>query len=273
MWSADNAPVPTAMNTALQTAMAHAESVVGKENVASHPKGATLVGHPKGTTLLVPAAAWHALHMRVDDLQTQNVTLAKEQAECTRYLKAFLKMEHHRRERAATRLQAAARGMLSRKRHPRRTRRSQSHTAPMRSLRLSPSQLHVSRAAAAAPRQRRIVTLEARSCTLLQAAARGAIVRTRLSALLAGRRACTRLQAAARGMLSRGRHAHALEKHRWSLRFTTLESALQQERRARKAQEAALRKLWADVAALTQALASVAPAREAPGADGLGRLS
>ena len=249
-------------------AMAQLEPVVGKENVASHSKGAALVEHSNGTTLLVPAAAWHALHMRVDDLQTQNVTLAKEQAECTRYLKAFLKMEHHRRERAATRLQAAARGMLSRKRHPRRTRRSQSHTAPMSSLRLSPSQLHVSRAAAAVPRQRRIVTLEARSCTLLQAAARGALVRARRAALLSGRRAATRLQAAARGMLSRGRHAHALEKHRWSLRFTTLESALQQERRARKAQEAALRKLWADVAALTQALASVAPTREAPGADG-----
>ena len=246
------------------------EPVVGKENVASHSKGAALVEHSNGTTLLVPAAAWHALHMRVDDLQTQNVTLAKEQAECTRYLKAFLKMEHHRRERAATRLQAAARGMLSRKRHPWRTRRSQSqsHTAPMSSLRLSPSQLHVSRAAAAAPRERRIVTLEARSCTLLQAAARGALVRARHAALLAGRRAATRLQAAARGMLSRRRHAYALEKHRWSLRFTTLESALQQERRARKAQEAALRKLWADVAALTQALASVAPTREAPGADG-----
>ena len=249
-------------------AMAQLEPVVGKENVASHSKGAALVEHSNGTTLLVPAAAWHALHMRVDDLQTQNVTLAKEQAECTRYLKAFLKMEHHRRERAATRLQAAARGMLSRKRHPRRTRRSQSHTAPMSSLRLSPSQLHVSRAAAAVPRQRRIVTLEARSCTLLQAAARGALVRARHAALLAGRRAATRLQAAARGMLSRRRHAYALEKHRWSLRFTTLESALQQERRARKAQEAALRKLWADVAALTQALASVAPTREAPGADG-----
>ena len=244
------------------------EPVVGKENVASHSKGAALVEHSNGTTLLVPAAAWHALHMRVDDLQTQNVTLAKEQAECTRYLKAFLKMEHHRRERAATRLQAAARGMLSRKRHPRRTRRSQSHTAPMSSLRLSPSQLHVSRAAAAVPRQRRIVTLEARSCTLLQAAARGALVRARHAALLAGRRAATRLQAAARGMLSRRRHAYALEKHRWSLRFTTLESALQQKRRARKAQEAALRKLWADVAALTQALASVAPTREAPSADG-----
>ena len=51
-----------------------------------------------------------------------------------------------------------------------------------------------------------------------------------------------------------------------------LESALQQERRARTAQEAALRKLWADVAALTAALASVDPSREAPGADGrLGR--
>ena len=42
-------------------------SLVGKENVASHSKSATLVEHPKGTTLLVPAAAWHALHMRVDD--------------------------------------------------------------------------------------------------------------------------------------------------------------------------------------------------------------
>jgi len=73
-------------------------------------------------------------------------------------------------------------------------------------------------------------------------------------------------------MLSRGRHAHALEKHRWSLRFASLESALQQERRARKAQEAALRKLWADVAALTAGLASVDLSREAPGADGrLGR--
>ena len=153
---------------------------VGKENIAIHSKGATPLEHPnQSTTLLVPAAAWHALHMRIDDLQAQNITLAKEQTECSRYLKAFLKMEHHRRERASTRLQAAARGMLSRR-----------------------------------------------------------------------------------------RHAHALEKHRWSLRFTTLESALQQERRARKAQEAALRKLWADVAALTQALASVAPTREAPGADG-----
>ena len=243
--------------------------ITGKENVASSCKGATApaphLSCPKDTTLLVPAAAWHALHMRVDFLQAQNATLAKEQAECTRYLKAFLKLEHHRRERAATRLQAAARGMLSRKRHPRRTRRSQSRPAP---LRLSPSRLHASRAAVAAPRQRRIVTLEARSCTLLQAAARGALVRARHAALLAGRRAATRLQAAARGMLSRRRHAHALEKHRWSLRFTTLESALQQERRARKAQEAALRKLWADVAALTQALASVAPTREPPSADG-----
>jgi hypothetical protein len=116
------------------------------------------------------------------------------------------------------------------------------------------------------------VTLEARSCILLQAAARGALVRARRAALLAERRAAIRLQAAARGMLSRGRHAHALEKHRWSLRFASLESALQQERRARTAQEAALRKLWADVAALTAALASVDPSREAPGADGrLGR--
>ena len=247
----------------------------GKENVASSCKGATLahapaphLACPKGTTLLVPAAAWHALHMRVDDLQAQNATLAKEQAECTRYLKAFLKLEHHRRERAATRLQAAARGMLSRKRHPRRTRRSQIQPTP---LRLSPSRLHVSRAAVAAPRQRRIVTLEARSCTLLQAAARGALVRARHAALVAERRAAVRLQAAARGMLSRGRHAHALEKHRWSLRFASLESALQQERRARKAQEAALRKLWEDVGALTAALASVDPSREAPGGDGLGR--
>lgn len=120
--------------------------ITGKENVASSCKGDTApaphLSCPKGTTLLVPAAAWHALHMRVDDLQAQNATLAKEQAECTRYLKAFLKLEHHRRERAATRLQAAARGMLSRKRHPRRTRRSQSRPTP---LRLSPSRLHASR--------------------------------------------------------------------------------------------------------------------------------
>ena len=54
--------------------------------------------------------------------------------------------------------------------------------------------------------------------------------------------------------------------------FARLESALQQERRARKAQEAALRKLREDVGALTAALASVDPSREAPGADGrLGR--
>ena len=96
---------------------------------------------------------------------------------------------------------------------------------------------------------------------------RGALVRARHAALVAERRAAVRLQAAARGMLSRGRHAHALEKHRWSLRFASLESALQQERRARKAQEAALRKLWEDVGALTAALASVDPSREAPGAD------
>ena len=116
------------------------------------------------------------------------------------------------------------------------------------------------------------MTLEARSCTLLKAAARGALVRARRAALLAERRAAIRLQAAARGMLSRGRHAHALEKHGWSLRFASLESALQQERRARTAQEAALRKLWADVAALTAALASVDPSCEASGADGrLGR--
>ena len=90
--------------------------ITGKENVASSGKGATLahapahhLSCPKGTTLLVPAAAWHALHMRVDDLQAQNATLAKEQAECSRYLKAFLKLEHHRRERAAFLLSEALR--------------------------------------------------------------------------------------------------------------------------------------------------------------------
>ena len=251
--------------------VAQAEPVVGKENIASHSKGTTLLEHPKGTTLLVPAAAWHALHMRIDDLQAQNITLAREQTECTRYLKAFLKMEHHRRERASTRLQAAIRGMLSRRRHPQPAVWSQSHPAPLCSVWLSPSELHVSAGWAAPLRQRRIRTLEARSCTLLQAAARGTLVRARHASLLTGRRAVTRLQAAARGMLSRGRHARALEKHRWSLRFTTLESALQHERRARKAQEAALRKLWADVAVMreTLALASVAPAQECPpGSDG-----
>ena len=243
---------------------------VGKENIAIHSKGATPLEHPnQSTTLLVPAAAWHALHMRIDDLQAQNITLAKEQTECSRYLKAFLKMEHHRRERASTRLQAAARGMLSRRQHPRPAKRS---AAPLSSVRLSPDQPHVSRVAAAAPRQRRVLSPEAHSCRLLQAAARGTLVRVRHASLVRGRRAATRLQAAARGMLSRRRHARALETHRWSRRFTTLEAALQQERRARKAQEAALRKLWDDVALLTQTLElalppPVAPPRESPDAD------
>ena len=45
-----------------------------------------------------------------------------------------------------------------------------------------------------------------------------------------------------------------MSQHRSELRITTLEGALQQERKARKAQEAALRKLWADVALLTEKL-------------------
>ena len=67
------------------------------------------------------------------------------------------------------------------------------------------------------------------------------------------------LQAAARGMRSRVRHSRALEQHRWSLRFCALEAALQQERRARKGQEAALRKLWSDVALVSQALLPSVP--------------
>ena len=230
-----------------------------KENLVAHPSAPG-----KNGTLLVPAAAWHALHMRFDDLQAQNVKLAKEQQECARYLKAFLKIEHHRRERASTRLQATIRGMIARKHHPLPKRRRAAH------LPLSREQIHVSRAVAPGPpRQRRVLSLEVRSCVMLQAAARGVLVRARLASLHRHMKAATRLQATIRGMRSRARHSRALERHRWSLRFSTLETALHQERRARKAQEAALRKLWSDVALLTQTLLPAGPAAagESPRAD------
>lgn len=205
-------------------------SAEGKEN-ASVPAKA----------LLVPAAAWQALHMRVDELQTQQV-------ETTRYLRAFLKMEYERRGRAATRLQAAVRGALARKRHP--IRRSRVGRPLIRTT----TQLHVSSSVVVDPHDRRAHTLEEWACVRLQATCRAHLVRSRYGVFRRQTSAATALQAIARGRSARHRHGAALSQHRSELRITTLEGALQQERKARKAQEAALRKLWADVALLTEKL-------------------
>lgn len=201
----------------------------GKENASVPTK-----------TLLVPAAAWQALHMRVDELQTQ-------QAETTRYLRAFLKMEYERRGRAATRLQAAVRGALARKRHPIR------RPSAGRTLIRTAAQLHVSSTVVDA-RDRKAHTLEGWACVRLQATCRAHLVRSRFAVFRRQASATTKLQAVARGRGTRRRHGAALAQHRSELRITALEGALQQERKARKAQEAALRKLWADVALLNEKL-------------------
>eukprot|EP00966_Prymnesium_polylepis_P270474 6248255-Prymnesium_polylepis.1 len=61
-----------------------------------------------GAVLLVPAAAWHALEEQVAQLKAQ-------QSETRQYIKHSLKVEYARRERACVRIQAAARGRLSRR--------------------------------------------------------------------------------------------------------------------------------------------------------------
>lgn len=191
-------------------------------------------------TLLVPAAAWQALHMRVDELQTQ-------QAETTRYLRAFLKMEYERRGRAATRLQAAVRGALARRRHPIK------HACARGTFIRTAAQLHVSSTVVDA-RDRKAHTLEGWACMRLQATCRAHIVRSRYAVFRRQASAATTMQAVARGHGTRRRHGSALAQHRSELRITALEDALQQERKARKAQEVVLRKLWADVALLTEKL-------------------
>ena len=200
------------------------------------------------STLCVPAAAWHALHLRLDDLQAQHSKLQAQHAETNRFLRSFLKLEYRRRERASTRLQAVARGMIARRRHrlPIK-RRPLEHS--LRSF-TGPEQLHVS--SVAGTQRRQILSLEIRSCLRLQAAARGHIVRSRRAALVRRSKAASIITSVTVGWLTRKRHGAALELHRHSLRIAALTVELQQERRTRKAQEAALRKLWQDVATLSQ---------------------
>ncbi|KAL1525989.1 hypothetical protein AB1Y20_020814 [Prymnesium parvum] len=82
---------------------------------------------------------------------------------------------------------------------------------------------------------------------LLQAAARGRLVRSRVATWRRQHTAATALQARARGKRTRRRWAGAVERRRVASRLARLEGRQEAEGRMREDLEAAIRKLWRDV--------------------------
>ena len=203
--------------------------------------------------LVVPASAWYELQATVKELK-------RSLSESKRYSKAVLRLEYQRRERAARRVQAAARGFMARctpaGREVGRRMRSRPWLAPL------PECAHVTATAfRAAPQRGTDVTwiLQTAACLRISAVARGALVRQRLRRYRRQHAAAARVQAVSRGAAARRAHAHARSQH---VRLLALERTVAAETRARRALEAALRTLWQDFGALREALA--AGAKEAP---------
>ena len=186
-------------------------------------------------SLLVPAEAWHAMEAQLAELRA-------ETSECRRFLRAHLRLEHNKRNSAATRLQAAWRRHSAIAHHPRGRRLARWRTWRRSRLLLTPARLHVSRPP--------VVLFEAvaRRLVPVQALARGFLVRRRAAAFLTQQAAARSLQAMARGRQSRQRHAllvrSARRAARLEARVASLADELERERRARQLHEKALRRLW-----------------------------
>ena len=189
---------------------------------------------PPGS-LLVPAEAWHAMEAQLAELRA-------ETSECKRFLRAHLRLEHNKRNSAATRLQAAWRRHSAIAHHPRGRRLARWRTWRRSRLLLTPARLHVSRPP--------VVLFEAvaRRLVPVQALARGFLVRRRAAAFLTQQAAARSLQAMARGRQSRQRNAllvrSARRAARLEARVASLADELERERRARQIHEKALRRLW-----------------------------
>jgi hypothetical protein len=175
-------------------------------------------------------------------MEAQLAELRAETSECRRFLRAHLRLEHNKRNSAATRLQAAWRRHSAIAHHPRGRRLARWRTWRRSRLLLTPARLHVSRPP--------VVLFEAvaRRLVPVQALARGFLVRRRAAAFLTQQAAARSLQAMARGRQSRQRHAllvrSARRAARLEARVASLADELERERRARQLHEKALRRLW-----------------------------
>ena len=218
----------------------HAAFMGNKENASTH-----------ATTLVVPAAAWHAM-------QAQLAALQDSQQETKAYLRATLRLEHKKRERSASRLQAAWRGAYLRSWHPLACR-----LARWRAMRSRQRSLCISRCHLAAPPLPPATAGLARpvvvALRVLQRCARGFVVRRRVARWRAQTAAARRVQAAARGWRSRRRHGAALQQSRLAARVARLEKQLEAERRTRVLHEQFLRRLGEAV----KGLAARAPPADA----------
>ena len=201
---------------------------------------ATKASDTSGPVLLVPSSAWRAMELQISTLQEQ-------QAESSRFLRCHLKMEFVRRERAAVRMQAFCRGLLARRQPIVASLRRQWH-AQLHWLLLSSNRLHVSVPAS-------VLGGNATSMNrrLLQAVARGMLVRRRVSIWFRQHKAALVLQASVRGQQTRRSTSGALERRRLLRHVQILEGKLSREATMREDLEAAMRKLWNDVYPLVAA--------------------
>ena len=188
-------------------------------------------------TLVVPAAAWHALHQQL-------ATLQAGQAEMKSFLKASLGLEHRKRKDATSKLQAAWRGYDLRQTHPialqlacRRKLRNRERSFDVA------VRLHLTVPPPPSRDDKALVRTVAAAVRTVQRVARGFLVRRRVARWMRQFRAARMLQAVARGVASRRRHRAELKQTQLATRIARLEAQLVSERKARLVHEAFLRKL------------------------------